>query len=440
MGGENGKYSLPAKELLRNHWPAVTISVTAAAIACAAIVMLRNLPPHVIIMATGPEGDAYYEIGERYRAALARANVEVQLVQTAGSVQNLATLLDTHSGVSAALIEGGIVQPQDSAALESLGTIFYEPLWWFHKREITAIGIDGLLGRNVSIGPEGSGTRALTLQLIKRIGTEGRFKQLALAPRAAAGELLAGEIDVAFIMTSWDSPVVQQLLTDDRIALSGFPHADALVALYPFLRKVVVPRGVADILQDRPSTDVTLIATKASLVVRKDLHPALQYLLLNAAGKIHSGPSLFNRANEFPAAEGNDLPLSDEAARFYKSGMPFLQDHFPFWMASLLGKLIILLIPILGVLYPMTRFLPQLYDWAMRSKVLRMYGELRLLEDELTSARGVGPDLPEAMARLDQLEEQANRVRVPAAYASMLYMLRNHIDLVRQSLKKSAAE
>ena len=238
------------------------------------------------------------------------------------------------------------------------------------------------------------------------------------------------------MMTSWESPVVQQLLAADAIALSSFPHADALVALYPFLRKVVVPRGVADILQDRPPTDVTLIATKASLVVRKDLHPALQYLLLNAAGKIHSEPSIFNRPNAFPAAEGIDLPLSDEAVRFYKSGMPFLQDYFPFWMASLLGKLIILVIPILGVLYPMTRFLPRLYDWAMRSKVLRLYGELRLLEDELSTVSGAGRDVRETMARLDRLEEQANRLRVPAAYASTLYVLRNHIDFVREGLRK----
>jgi len=400
--------------------------------------LLRSMPPRLIIMATGPEGDAYHEIGERYRAALARANVELRLVPTAGSVENLAKLLDAHSGASAALIEGGIVRPQDSSTLQSLGALFYEPLWWFHRREITGIGIDGLLGRNVSIGPEGSGTRALSLQLMNRIGTEGRFNLVALASRAAADRLLAGEIDVAFIMTSWDSPEVRQLLSDERIGLSSFPHADALVALYPFLSKVVVPRGAGDILQDRPPTDVTLIATKASLVVRKDLHPALQYLLLNAAGKIHSGPSIFNRANAFPTAEGIDLPLSDEAVRFYKSGLPFLQDYFPFWMASAIGKLIILLIPILGVLYPMTRFLPRLYDWVMRSKVLRMYGELRLLEDELMSTHGAELDMPKAMARLDQLEEQANRLRVPAGYASMLYMLRNHIDFVREGLRKRA--
>jgi len=135
-------------------------------------------------------------------------------------------------------------------------------------------------------------------------------------------------------------------------------------------------------------------------------------------------------------AQADDIPLSDEAVRFYKSGPPFLHDYFPFWIAALLGKIIILLIPILGVLYPMMRFLPRLYDWAMRSKVLRMYGELRLLEDEMTNARDAGRDTRELRTRLDRLEEQANHLRVPAAYASMLYVLRNHIDLVREGLRK----
>jgi hypothetical protein len=160
--------------------------------------------------------------------------------------------------------------------------------------------------------------------------------------------------------------------------------------------------------------------------------------LLNAAAKVHSGPNIFHHANAFPAAEAIDIPLSDEALRFYKSGLPFLHDNFPFWMAALIGKLIILLIPILGVLYPMTRFLPRLYDWVMRSKVLRMYGELRFLEDEMTRVGNAGGETREMIAQLDRLEEQANHLRVPVAYVSMLYMLRHHIDLVRQGLRKPA--
>jgi TRAP transporter TAXI family solute receptor len=428
-----------AGDILRNHWPVITIAVTGAAIACAALVMLSSMPPHVIVMATGAEGDAYYEIGKEYRAALAKANVEVRLVQTVGSLENLALLRDPHSGVSVALTQAGIPGTGDTSGVESLGTLLYEPMWWFVRRGSPGTGVERLRGRTISIGPEGSGTHTLSHELMTRTGSERLIgKVLNLTPQEASEKLLNGEIDAAFMMTAWGSPVVQRLLADDRVELTGFPHADAFVALYPFLNKVVVPRGVADILNDRPPADVTLIATKASLVVRRDLHPAIQYLLLNAAAKIHSGPNIFHHANAFPAAEGIDIPLSDEAVRFYKSGMPFLHDYFPFWMAALMGKLIILLIPILGVLYPMTQFLPRIYDWMMRSKVLRMYGELRLLEDEMASARRSGGDVHELITRFDSLEDQANRVRVPVAYANMLYALRDHIALVREGLKKAA--
>jgi TRAP transporter TAXI family solute receptor len=429
---------MPVRDLLRAHWPAITIAVTAAAIACAAVVMLGNMPPHRIVMATGPEGGAYYEIGKRYRAVLAREGVDVQLVTTPGSIENLSLLLDPQANVSVAVIQGGLAGANNVSTLESLGMLFYEPLWWFRRRELEDSGLAGLRGRKVSIGREGSGTRALALELIKRAGLEREAGEwLAFEPRVAAAKLIAGEIDVAFIMTSSDAPVVQQLLGDERVELSGYPRADAMTVLYPFLHKVVVPRGAADFAKDRPPDDVVLVATKASLVVQKNLHPAIQYLLLNAAVEIHSGSGIFRHANEFPAAETDGIPLSSEALRFYKSGPPLLHDYFPFWMAALMGKLIILLIPILGVLYPMMRFLPQAYDWAMRSKVFRMYGELRFLEDEMTTARKSGRNMDEMIARLDRLEQQANHLKVPLAYASMLYMLRHHIDLVRAGLNKS---
>jgi TRAP transporter TAXI family solute receptor len=431
---------MAAKNFLRNNWPVITIAVTAAAIACAAIVVLRGLPPSTIVLATGAEGGAYYEFGKRYRAELARANVEVQLRPTAGSLENLALLLDPHSGVSAALVQGGTINTEHSSELESLGTVFYEPLWLFRRREVGGEGIEGLRSKKIAIGPDRSGTQALSLELLKRHGIERHVSELLpLVTREAGDRLLAGDIDAAFMVASWDAPDVQRLLADNHIELSGYPQADAYVALYPFLNKVVVPRGVRDLANDQPPTDVVLIAPKANLVVRKDLHPAIELLLLNAAGQIHSGPGIFQRSNEFPAAEAVGLPLSDEALRFYKSGPPFLHNYLPFWIAELIGKLVILLIPILGVLYPMMRFLPVLYDWTMRRKILRLYGELRFLEEELEALGGKNA-AGKMVVRLEQLEQQANRLRVPVAYASMLYMLRHHIDLVRTGLKRHADE
>ena len=432
---------MAVKDVVRHHWPTITIIVTVAVIIGAAVIMVLGLPPSTIVMATGPEGGAYHEIGKRYRAELARSNVEVRLVPTAGSRENLALLRDPRSGVSLALMQGGIIGPDDAAGLDPLGTIFYEPLWLFHRRELQGDGLDALRGRKVSVGPEGGGTRVLALELLRRSGLESQTGELlALGPQASSDKLLAGEIDAAFMMSAWDSPVVQTLLADGRIALASYSRADTYVALYPFLTKVVVPRGVRDLAKDQPPADAVLVAAKASLVVRSDMHPAIEFLLLRAAQQIHSGSSIFHQANAFPAAEAVGVRLSNEAQRFYKSGVPFLHNYLPFWIAVLIGKLGILLIPLLGVLYPMTRLLPRLYDWAMRRQVFSLYGELRLLDDEIRVARANGGDTREMSVRLDHLEEQTNHLRLPLSYASMQYILRDHIEIVRENLNKPAGQ
>jgi TRAP-type uncharacterized transport system substrate-binding protein len=425
---------MAAKDFLRAHWPAVVIAATAGAIMLAALMLLRTMPPRTIVMATGPEGGAYHEIGRRYRELLAREGVTLRLVPTSGALENLALLRDARSGVAVALVQDGSVEPGQAGDLESLGTLFYEPLWLFYRSELRELALHGLRGHRVSIGPEGSGTRALSLELLKRNGVDlDALDLLGLSPQAAGEKLLAGEIDVAMMLISSDAAIVRTLLADERVELASFPHADAYVALYPFLNKVVVPAGVGDLAKNRPPSDVTMFAPKASLIVRNDLHSAIQYLLLNAATQIHSSPGIFRRAGQFPAAEAIEFPLSNEALQFYKSGRPFLQNYLPFWMASLTGRLLILLIPIVGVLYPMMRLLPMLYDWFMRRKITRLYGELRFLEHEMET-RGNADRIGDMTARLDLLEKQANRLRVPAAYVSMLYMLRNHIALVRQRL------
>jgi TRAP transporter TAXI family solute receptor len=423
---------MAGKDVQRARWPLIAIAVTAVIVLIAAFMVVRTMPPRVVVMATGTEGGAYHEIGKRYKEILAHAGVELRLRQTGGSVEAL--LGDPRSGVSVGLVQGGSLGDIEVSELESLGTVFYEPLWLFTRSELGGTGLGGLRGRKLSIGPEGSGTRVLALELLKRQGIDKQVGELLPFGAQAAGEkLLAGEIDAAIMLISWDSPVAKQLLADERVAVASFPHTDAYVALYPYLNKVVVPAGLGDLAKNRPATDVTLFAPKASLVVRKDLSSAIQFLLLTAAVQIHSGPGVFQRAGQFPAAEAIDVPMSGDALQFYKSGRPFLQNYLPFWMASLVGRLLILLIPIVGVLYPLMRFLPALYGWIMKSKISRLYGELRFLEDQM-AASGTGNDRSKIVAELDRLEEQANHLKVSTGYANMLYMLRNHIALVRERL------
>jgi TRAP-type uncharacterized transport system substrate-binding protein len=437
-GPDHRQHVTSVRDYLQVYRGRVVIVLVILASLCAALLLLPSLPPRTIVMVTGPEGSAYAEVGPRYREILGRAGIEVKLLPTGGEFENLARLRDPHSGVSVGFIQGGITTQKESPDLVSLGAIFYEPLWLFHQRELelNGLNLNALRGRKVSIGPEGSGTRALSLELLRRNGiSQDAFVPMALSPEEAGRKLLNREIDAVFMLTSWDSMVVRQLLAAETIELASFPRADAYVALYRFLNKVVVPTGVGDLATNRPAFDKTLLAPKAILAVRKDVHPAIQYALLSAAAEIHAEPGPFQRAGQFPMAEVISLPLSDEAQRFHKSGRPFLQHHFPIWMAVLIERSLVVLIPIVGLLYPLLRFIPTLYDWSMRSKVFRLYGEMRFLE--LQIERGDAErDLNATAAQLDRIEQRANQLKMPKAYASMVYSLLGHIALVRQRLKR----
>lgn len=432
---------MTVKDYFRTHRLYLTIAVLAVAVLIVAVLWyviaaLRPIPPRTVTMATGPEGGAYYEVGKLYRELLAHQGIELQLLPTAGSVENLARLRDPRSNVQVSFLQSGTTRVKESPGLESLGTVFYEPLWFFYRTEYRAKGIQGLRGKKISIGPEGSGTRLIALKLLALNGIDQSFAQLlSLMPQQAGEKLLRNEIDAAFMLTSWDSPVVQRLIASKNVELASFPRTDAYIALYPFLNKLTVPAGVGDLAKNRPPTDVILFAPKASLVVRQDLHPAIQYLLLDAAEKIHSVPGIFQKAGQFPAAESIDLPLSDEARKFYKSGQPFLQRHLPFWLAVMVDRLLVLLIPLVGVIYPLVRFAPALYGMQMQRRIFRLYGELRFLERDLESY-GAGQNIGDLSSRLDRLEEKANRLRVPVFYSNMLYTLRMGISLVRERMKR----
>ena len=419
-------------------WPAAA-GVVLVALAAWFVAAQRPIPPHTLVMATGPAGGTYADVGARYREILGRFGIEVRLVPTGGAVDNLARLRDPDSGVSAGFVQAGTVSAQDPEALASLGTMFYEPLWIFCRGLPPGGGLAWLVGKRMSIGPEGSGTRRLALRLLALNGVEpGRIELLALSPEEAGEKLLGGEIAAAAILTSWDAPVVRRLIAAPDVTLAHFPRAAAYVALDPFMNKVVVPAGVGDLANNRPAVDTELLAPKASLVVRKELHPALQYLLLEAASEVHAVPGIFNRAAEFPAAETIDLPLSDEARQFYKTGRPWLQRTLPLGLAVFVERLLILLIPIVGLMYPPLRLLPPLYAWNARRRIVRLYGELKLIEAGLDDRSG-GRDAGDLLGRLDSLENSANQLRVPLLFSATLYTLKQHIGLVRQRLERPGA-
>ena len=405
----------------------------------AALALVEPRLPRVVVMSTGPAGGSYAEFGERYQKFFARAGIELRLLPSAGGVENLAHLRDPHSGVSIGFAQGGLTNASQSPDLLSLGTICYEPLWFFYRGEMQlSHDLQALRGKRISIGAPGSGGRALAAELLTRSGIDPQLAEwLPYTPEEAEKKLLAGEIQAALMVASWDSPVVRRLLASADVSVANFPRANAYVALYPYLEKLILPAGVGNLAKDRPPADVQLLAPKASLIVRKDLHPAIQYLLLDAATQIHSGPGIFHKAGQFPALESIDLPLGDTARQYHESGRPWLQRYLPIWLAVLVRQVLVLLIPVVGLLYPLLRLAPALYAWAMRRRIYRLYKELKSLETQLEK-RAARQDVSDLRARLDELERRAQHFHVPAAFAQMLYTLRIHAGLVRERLEKAA--
>jgi TRAP-type uncharacterized transport system substrate-binding protein len=411
---------------------------TAVVLLWALFAALIPLPKRDVSIATGTAGSAYADIAERYREILARDGVRLHLVPTNGAVENLERLRDARAGVDAGFVLAGTTNELESPDLVSLGSVFYEPLWVF-SHNATLLGLlHERPNARLSIGPVGSATRPLVLKLLALNGIDTTKLQLSgYAQEEGVRRLIAGEIDADAMLSAWDSPAVQKLLLAPGVQLMGFERADAYVALNPRLSKLVLPQGVADIGANRPPADVPLIASKASLVVRRDLHPALQYLLIQAAIEVHGRPGIFQRAGEFPAPEAIDLPLSDEARHLYKSGPSILQRKLPFWLAELLQRLAIVILPLAGILYPLGYVLPGLYRRHIENRLYRLYGELGFIEGALQRSTDA-EERSQMLARVEELERRAIGLHMPSSYSEKSFNLKTHIRAVMASARRNA--
>lgn len=408
----------------------LAVALLLAAVSWAVFVIGNAVPPRRLVMTTGPEGGAYRELGERYRSFLARYRVRLDLRPSLGNVENLRRLKDPRSGVSVGFVSGGLTTESESPNLVSLGTIAYYPLWIFCRGISEPIRVQDLKGKRVSVGPEGGGTRPLALELLRANEIENTITPVALSPGPSGEALLAGEIDCACMLTTADAPVVRKLLAREDLSLVSFPRADAYVAHYPYLRRVVVPEGVGSLSKNLPRGDVPLVASTASLLIREDMHPAIQFLLLQAADEIHSPGGVLSRPGQFPSPEPVDVPLSSEAKPFYKSGGSFLQRHLPFWLWVFVSRLLLLLVPLLGIVYPLSQGIPAAIDLVVDLRLSRIYRELRNLEartDRIESRDEMG-------AALDVLERRVAQMRVPARNLRSVYFLRQHLILIRGRL------
>jgi TRAP transporter TAXI family solute receptor len=421
------------RDLFRRH-PAVYLALAGllllGTIAWAVFVLGHALPPRRVVMSTGPEGGAYRILGERYREVLARFGVRLELRPSGGDVENLERLQNGRSGVSVGFVAGGLTNESKSPGVVSLGTIAYYPLWIFCRGLSEASHLTDLRGKRISIGPEGSGTLSLVRTLLRANELEEEMSLVTMPFFPSAQAVLVGQIDCACMLTTADAPAVQKLLADERVNLVDFARADAYVARYPYLRKVVAPEGVGSLAKNLPPRDVSLIAATTSLLVRKDLHPAIQFLLLQAADEIQSPGGIVNRPRQFPAPEPVDLPLSSEAGPFYKSGGSYLQRHLPFWLWVFTSRVLFLIIPILGILYSLIRALPYLIDLVVDVRLNRIYRELREIDSRID--HGESPAKLEADLR--RLDERVRHMRVPSRNTRAIFTLRLHLDYVRERL------
>jgi TRAP-type uncharacterized transport system substrate-binding protein len=437
---------LSFRDLLATGGPFIVLAIALLALAYWA---LDPTPPKRVVLATGADQGAYAEFGKRYVQVLKDFGVTVELRSTQGAAENLKLLEDPASGVDIAFVQGGAGEEtpsgetaEDAAAtpnLVSLGSLFYEPVWLFYRTDAaqrllgapTLSSLAQLPKWRLNIGAPGSGVPNLMQRLIDANHIDvASLTLVRLAQTPAVVALLAGEVDALVFASAPESLMVQMLLQTPGIQLYNFAQADAYARRLSFLSPVTLPRGVVDLAGDVPAQDVRLVAPTATLVARASTHPVLIQLFVQAAQQIHGGAGWFQRKGDFPSALNTERPLAKEAQRYYQNGPPFLQRYLPFWVANLIDRMWPVLVTIVAVLIPLSRMVPPLYQFRVRSRIFRWYGQLRGLEEAI----GTRPN-EELWQELQAIEERVERVTVPLSYADELYSLRTHIQMVGNRLR-----
>jgi TRAP transporter TAXI family solute receptor len=407
------------------------ILITLAAI-WAAYWFVRPAPPDTIIITSGPQGSTFLLTAEKYRKILARNGVKLKVLTSGGSLDNLKKLNDPKIRVDVGFVQGGVSTGMKLDQLVSLGSVFHVPLLVFYRSNAPVSYLAELQGKRLAVGPQGSGTNVLSLALLKTNGIEpgGPTQLLEYGGEQASQALIDGSIDAAFLTGDSATPaVMRKLLWTMGVRLLDFSQADAYTRRYPYLEKLTLPMGVFDFGKNVPTGDVHLIGPTAELVARGDLHPALSDLLIEAAREVHGRATLLQRAGEFPAPLEHEFTISSDAKRYYNSGKSFLYRTLPFWLASLADRLLVVVVPIVVVLIPGLKLVPALYSWRVRSRIYRWYGTLIAIERTIL-AHPSPDERGDLLKRLDDVETEVNKMKMPLAYAEQYYVLRDHIRFV----------
>jgi TRAP-type uncharacterized transport system substrate-binding protein len=398
---------------------------------------VESAPPRTLVLTSGPPYSTFQRFATLYGKRLASKGVQLRVLPSNGSLENLQRLESPQSGVDLGFVQGGLAEDAGQSDLVSLGSIAYEPLWVFYRSSTQISRLSELAGQRIAVGAVGSGTHSLALTLLKVNGITGAPTTLLdLATVEAVAGLLDGKLDAVFLMgDSTSLRTVRTLVRTPNVKLFTFAQADAYIRRYAYLNKMELPEGSIDLGLNLPAEDVVLIGPTVELVARKGLHPALSDLLIEVAQEIHGTAGLLQKRGEFPAAIEHEFKISKDALRYYKSGKGLLASAVgSFWLASLLNRILVVFVPILLVLIPTLRLLPIAYRWRIQLRIYRCYRPLLLLERDAsgTLTREQGQEL---LRRLDEIEETVNHLRVPASFADQFYGLRGHIAFVRERLK-----
>ncbi|MFN3737234.1 TAXI family TRAP transporter solute-binding subunit [Hydrogenophaga sp.] len=428
------------REMLLSSSPFALLTVGVIALA---YWWLDPAPPKTVVLATGPAQSAYETFGRRYAQALEREGIHVTLLPSDGSSHNLALIRSGQANVG--FVQGGTgdISPDDQENIVSLGSLFVEPLWLFY-REARARqqhangrveGLSDLRGWRVNVGSAGSGVPRLfsTLLDINHL-TDKDLKLSELEQTPATVAFLRGRLDALVFASAPESPMVQMLLQTPGVKLLPFPQGEAYSRRLPYLTPVLMPQGMVDLANNLPSHDVKLVATTTSLLANADTHPAVLQLFAQTATELHGTAGWFSRARQYPNLEHSEVPIAAEAERAIKGGLPFLQRHLPFWLANLIERMWLAMGLIIALALPLSRVVPPLYTFRIRSRVFRWYAQLRDIEQRQEADGAVTADL---LREVDALEAKVEQVVVPLSYTDELYALRSNIHLVRKKLLRA---
>ena len=400
-------------------------------------------PPRNVLIATGSPGGSYEILGKKYAEFFEKKGITLELLPTKGAEENIARLVDRNDPVQAAFVQAGTFNPKNVTGVQSLGAIAYTPIWFFYRgpelkqtdfKSIQATS-QYFLNSRVSVGEKGSGSYAQAMHVLKANGFVEGPHFVHLSSLRAAEALQKGEIDAAFIVEGYDAPAVQTLLTDPNLRLAAYPRAEALIRSMPFLQILNVPMGGFSLPRNFPEADIKLLSSTTSLLIDDRMHPALQFLFLEAAREINGKASFFAEYGEFPSFKNLELPESPVALHYEKNGSPLLMLYFPFWLAELINRLVFVFLPFCAVAYPVLLMLPGYRNKRMQRKIDLMYITLKTYEQELTE--NFSPEVKDDyLKKLDLLEYEALKLRVPKSLTGSYYSLRTSIDYVRNCLNR----